>query len=71
VTDQVNRAKVNGGAREGALGHKVNAACGRAGSLGCCEREYPLGDERFGADKETGKGAAAFVNNAEYGPITV
>jgi len=43
--DQVNRAKVNrvfdkvnGGAREGALGQ-------REGTLGCCAREYPLGDQ--------------------------
>jgi len=45
---------------------RVHAACGREGALGCCAREYPLGDEGFGADKETGKGAAAFVNNAGY-----
>jgi len=37
---KVNRVfdKVNGGAREGALGQ-------REGSLGCCAREYPLGDQ--------------------------
>jgi len=43
---------------------RAHAACGREGSLGCCAREYPLGEEGFGADKETSKGAVAFVNSA-------
>jgi hypothetical protein len=51
MTDQVNYAK-------------VNAACGKEGTLGYCAREYPLGDEKFVVCKGTNKGTAAFVNNA-------
>ena len=58
----------------------MNAACGREGTLGCCAREYPLGDEGFVAGKGTtggpakdakrilwggSLGAAIFMNNGE------
>jgi len=51
MTDQVNCAK-------------VNAACGKEGTLGYCAREYPLGDEEFDVDKGTSKDTAAFMNSS-------
>ena len=50
---------------------KVNRVCEREGALGCCAREYPLGEKRFVANQEpapglnggTSEGAAVFMNN--------